>query len=404
VSATSTAGSVEPITSSAAGAKGAAWRSPLALCVAIWAVTRVLTFGIGSGIALAMGKSVTYPWRIWDAEWFIYIARHGYGFGPPHFDPSPAFYPLYPALLWLGAQLLGGNTVAAGVVLAFPLTLATFLLLFALARDLVGQRSALLAVAYMAVFPYAFFLQALYSEAIFLVCAIAAFLAAERRRFLLAGVLGGAALLARAAGVAVLASLLVFALKSSARRANTLRVAAALPLFAIYPLVLSRQGRSPKAFLTSEHGWRNYSAHDPVGTVLAPFRSLYDGTHAAWTGAADIGDKLVTGSPLSALAIHDVAAFATLVLFLPLSVLTWRRLGSAYGAYCAVSFALPLVVRPAVAPLLSLPRFALAVFPCFIVLGTLRLHPNVHRILLCASLVGLVGALYLWDHGWFFVA
>ena len=404
MSATSTTRVVEAAGDSAARPKGTPWRGPLRTCVGIWAITRLLTVGIGSGIALAMGKSVTYPWRIWDGEWFIYIARHGYGFGPPHFDPSPAFYPLYPGLLWLGAQLLGGNTVAAGVALAFPLTLAAFVLLFVLARDLVDEKSALLAVVYVAVFPYAFFLQALYSEAIFLVCAVAAFLAAERRRFLLAGVLAGTAMLARAAGIAVLAGLLVLAMKSSRRRANVLRLATALPVFSIYPLVLALQGRSPKAFLTAEHGWRKYSAHDPVGTVLAPFRSLYEGGRAAWTGAIDIVDKLVSGSSLSALAIHDVAAFATLVLFLPLSVLAWKRLGSAYGVYCAVSFAIPLVVRPAAAPLLSLPRFALTVFPCFIVLGTLRLRPYAHRILLGVSFLLLVGALYLWNHGSFVVA
>jgi hypothetical protein len=153
VSTTSTARTLEAATGPAAGSRRAAWRGPLVVCVGIWAVTRVLTVGIGSGIALAMGKSVTFPWRIWDGEWFIYIAGHGYGFGPPPFDPSPAFYPLYPGLLWLSAQLFGGNTVVAGVVLAFPLTLAAFLLLFVLARELVGERSALLAVAYMAVFP-----------------------------------------------------------------------------------------------------------------------------------------------------------------------------------------------------------------------------------------------------------
>jgi hypothetical protein len=61
--------------------------------------------------------------------------------------------------------------------------------------------------------------------------------------------------------------LLVLALKSSVGRANRLRLAAALP---IYPLLLALQGRSPKAFLTSEHGWRKDSAHDTAGTVLAP--------------------------------------------------------------------------------------------------------------------------------------
>jgi hypothetical protein len=36
--------------------------------------------------------------------------------------------------------------------------------------------------------------------------------------------------------------------------------------------------------------------------------------------------------------------------------------------------------------------------------GNAAPHSNVHRILLGASFLFLVGALYLWDHGWFFVA
>ena len=82
------------------------------------------------------------------------------------------------------------------------------------------------------------FFQALYSEAIFL----SAPLPRSRRgtqTLLLAGVLAGTAMLARAAGIAVLAGLLVFAMKSSNRRANVLRLATALPVFSIYLLVLA---------------------------------------------------------------------------------------------------------------------------------------------------------------------
>jgi hypothetical protein len=292
--------------------------------------------------------------------------------------------------------MLGGHTVLAGILLAFPLTLAAFVLLYVLARDLgsepvAGQR----AVMYLALFPYAFFLQALYSEAAFLVCALAAFVVAERRRFLAAGALAGAAMLARPAGIAVLAGAVVIALSDPERRAALTRLGVAPLMFCAFPLVLILSGRSPLAFLTAEHGWRKFSRSDPLQSLLAPFYSVYDGARAAWTGA----DKLVTGSPVSAFSVHDVTAFAVLVVFGLLSVVAWRRLGRPYGVYCAVSLAIPLVVRPATAPLLSLQRFCLVLFPCFIVLGALPLGRRAHRALLAAGCAGLVGLLYLWIHG-----
>ncbi len=369
-------------------------------CVSIWVLTRIVTVGAGSGMALVMGKSVAYPWQTWDAGWFLHIAHHGYYADLGH-SQTPAFYPLYPGLLWLGGAAFAGHDVLAGVVIAFPLTLAAFVLLYVLARDLVGEPSAAQrAVAYLAIFPYAFILQALYSEATFLACAIAAFVAAERKRFLAAGVLAGAAMLARPPGIAVLAGLAVLALSNPARRAALVRLSVALPIFCVFPLVLFLQGRSPVGFLTAEHGWRSYSAHDPLGTLLAPFQSVYDGAHAAWTGAAE----LVSGSRLSPFTIHDVTAFVVLVVFVVLSAAAWKRLGAPYGVYCAVSLAIPLVVRPAAAPLLSLQRFALVLFPCFIVLGTLPLPRYAYRAVLALSCIGLVGLLYLWNRGDYFVA
>jgi hypothetical protein len=371
-------------------------------CVSTWLLTRILTVGVGSGIALAVGKTATYPWRIWDGGWFVHIAQHGYRRGPALWDQAPAFYPLYPGMLRVAETLVGGNPVLGGVLLAFPLTLAAFLLLFILARDLVGEHhAAQRAVIYLALFPWAFFLQALYSEATFLVCALAAFVAAERKRFLAAGVATGLAMLARPSGVAVLAGVVVLALRHPQRRAQLLRVATAPVIFSVFPILLSLQGRSALAFLRAEHGWRTFSARDPVGTLLAPFHSGYDGARAAWTGAVAIADRLTSGWPDDVWALNNVTAFVVLVTFAALSIAAWKKLGSPYGVYCVVSLAIPLVARSrgGACPLLSLPRFALVLFPCFIVLGALPLSRFSHRAILGASSLCLVGLLYVWTQG-----
>jgi hypothetical protein len=377
---------------------GDAFRS----CVSIWLLTRIVTLAAAGGIALATGKSFTYPWQTWDGRWFLHIAQHGYAHWPLY-EETPAFYPLYPGLLWLAGAALGGHTLLAGILIAFPLTLAAFVLLYVLSFYLVGERgSAQRAVAYIALFPYAFILQTLYSETTFLVCALATFLFAERRRFLAAAIFAGAAMLARPFGIAVLAGLFVLAWSDRARWAALTRVAVAPVIFGVFPLVLVLQGRSPFAFLTVEHGWRKYSRQEPLDTALAPFQSVYDGAQAAGIGVG----KLVSGSPLSPFTVHDVTAFAVLVVFVPLSVVAWRRLGSAYGVYCAVSLLIPLTAPATAAPLLSLQRFALLLFPCFIVLGALPLRRHAFRAVLvasCAALLALMGLLYLWVQGGSFV-
>jgi hypothetical protein len=369
-------------------------------CLRTWLLTRLVTVGAATGIALAIGASVTRPWREWDGDWFLHIAEHGYSSAGGHAE-APNFYPLYPALLRLGGSALGGREVLAGILMAFPITLAAFALLFILARDLLGEAEAAhRSVVYLALSPYAFFLQALYSEATFLVFAIAAFVAAERKRFLGAGILAGAAMLARPVGIAVLAGLVVLAVRGGGGRAALTRLSVAPVIFCVFPLILVMQGRSPIAFLTNEHGWRKYSVSDPLGAMLAPFQSFYDGAAAAWTGIT----KIASGTALSPYTIHDVTAFAVLVVFLMLTVAAWRRLGMAYGVYCAASLAIPLVTRPYDAPLLSIQRFALVLFPCFIVLGDLPLGRYTRRAILALSCLGLIGLLYLWIRGGTFVA
>jgi hypothetical protein len=363
------------------------WGEGLTRPGAIWLVTRVLTVSAAVAMALASGKSVSGIWHHWDSGWFLNIAEHGYSDD----RQSAAFFPLYPALLYLGGLVLGGDRVLAGFLISFPLTLAAFVLLYVFARDhTVGRPDATRAVWYLALFPYAFFLQMVYSEALFLVCALAAFVAAERRRFLPAGLLAGAAMLTRPSGVAVLAGLVVLALGESARLGALARLAVAPLLFCIFPLVLVVEGRSPLAFMHAEDRWREFG-------VLALPHSVYDGARAAWNGVID----LAGGPTTRDFSLHSVTAFSALVVFVLLSAIAWRRLGAPSGVYCAVSLVMPLAARAEGWPLTSFQRFVLVLFPCFVVLGALPLGRYGHRALLAVSALGLTGLLYLWVGGHF---
>ena len=163
----------------------------------------------------------------------------------------------------------------------------------------------------------------------------------------------------------------------------------ALPIFALFPLLLTVEGEGPLGFLHAENHWRDMSA-------LAPLRGLYWGTHAAWDGleAFEVG-----GSPY--LAVVNGGALLALVVFAALSVAAWRKLGAAYGLYCALALALPAATPTTPWPYSSMQRFVLVLFPCFIVLGALPISRLAHRAVLAASAVAMVGVLYYWVGGAF---
>ena len=136
-------------------------------------------------------------------------------------------------------RIFGGHYVTAGIAVSLAAALGGFVLLYRLAESRLGAEGARRAVLYLALFPMTFFLQAVYSEALFLLFTVAAFLAAERGRFLGAGALTGLALLTRPAGFALLPALALLAWRSprrgpsarvARRRAGAVRALSALPL------------------------------------------------------------------------------------------------------------------------------------------------------------------------------
>jgi mannosyltransferase PIG-V len=340
---------------------------------------------------------VTDVWARWDSVWFLRIAEHGYG--AAH-GVAAAFYPLYPLTLAGVGRALGGHYVLAGIVVSLAATLGSFALLYRLAEPRLGADGARRAVLYLAVFPTALFLQAVYSESLFLVLVLAAFLLAERGRWPAAGAMTGLAVLTRISGVALLPALAVMAWRRPPheRRRALASLCLAPLIFSAYPLYLGLARGDAFAFARSQGFWnRHLSAAGPLGGV-------WDGSRAAWAGV----QQLVSGShthyywspvrdadPMRVAAVN-LEAFAFLVLLVALTVVAWRRFGAPYGLFAAVSLAIPLSVPSERWPLLSMPRFGIVLFPCFLALATLGGRPRVHTAILVASSVMLGVAVTQW--------
>jgi hypothetical protein len=170
----------------------------------------------------------------WDSEYYLAIAVGGYD------DPrspqltmennadasrsawgtsislSYAFFPFYPFMIRLFAfplQILGLNPIAtaalAGVIVSALGTLLGMLALYDLTRRLLGEEGALRAAFYLIIFPTGFFLLQVYSEGLFVGLAFACLAMLKRKQWLAAAVLGAAATLTRAVGVALVIPMLI---------------------------------------------------------------------------------------------------------------------------------------------------------------------------------------------------
>jgi hypothetical protein len=338
---------------------------------------------------------VTDLWARWDSVWFLRIAEHGYDAAT---GAAAAFYPLYPLTVGGLGRVFAGHYVVAGIVISLVACLVSYLLLYRLAETRLGADGGRRAVLYLAIFPMTLFLQAVYSESLYLALSLGAFVLAERRRWLPAAACAGLALLTRIAGVALLPALALMAWRQPERRRALASLALAPALFAVYPLYLWISQGDVGAFARAQGFWhRHASAAGPIG-------GLWDGLRAGWAGV----EQLVSGShthrywgpvqdsdPLRVGALN-LETLAFCCLFIALAVVAWRRFGTPYGLYSLASLAIPLSVPSERWPLLSIPRFGVVLFPLFLALASIGRNPRIHTAIVAVSSVMLGVAVTQW--------
>ena len=147
-------------------------------------------------------------WQRFDSGFYLNLATSGYWSASTlHTYSNWAFFPLYPLLIFLVAHLFGGSTVAfslAGLLISNAAAMIAVFYLYKLVQREFGTKTASLSVIYLALFPTAFYLSAIYTESLFLACSVACLYYAREQRWWLSGLCGGLAALARAQGVFLL--------------------------------------------------------------------------------------------------------------------------------------------------------------------------------------------------------
>lgn len=350
----------------------------VAIRVAVWAGTALsLVWAPYTGrvFADAYGVWSNLLFRTfaqWDARWFVQIADRGYAEVPE----AAAFFPLYPAAVHALAWLTG-STLVAGTLISLASAAVAAAVLAELARMLLNERAAHDTVLYVALYPVAFVFTAVYSDALFLSLAAASFLAAERGRPLLAGVLAGLATGTRIIGLALVPALALVLWRGRGgvlRLAPLLLAPAAVGLYALY---LGRTIGDSGAFASAQTTWDRHAG------TLGPLGGLVDAAQAAGRGLKTLVGAETFGQAQT-VSLWNVSHLVLLLGAAWLTVVAWRRLGAPYGVYSTASLLVILSAPATGFPLVSLPRLLLADFPLFLALAAVTLErPRAREALLC---------------------
>ncbi|HEV7899715.1 MAG TPA: mannosyltransferase family protein [Planosporangium sp.] len=212
------------------------WRW-LGIPLAIYAGTRVVQLALIAWMLPAGDQTVTGRLLSWDSGWFVRVARDGYPRGPlsalgdNDAGGSLAFFPGYPLLVRYLHYTTGLGFETAALAVSWIAAAVAAVLLFALGRRLYDTRVATILTLLFCAQPMSVVLSMGYSEGLFVAFVAGALLAAHRRSWLGAGLLGLAAALTRPTGAALAVAVAVAALiEVRERRAGRWRpVAAVVP-------------------------------------------------------------------------------------------------------------------------------------------------------------------------------
>lgn len=289
-----------------------------------------------------------------DSGWYLAIIEWGYGKPPPDGKPSNhAFFPLYPTAAKVLRDTFAMDGFHAGLAVSYLCLFLAMSLFFREGAARLGERNAWAAVAFLLTFPTAFFLTAVYAEAMFLLFALLAFRDARggpTGKAVAWGVLLG---LTRASALAAAPALFLAALerrRSDGRRRWGRAVLVGLVPVATVFLWIFGVGwifGEPGLFFRSMEGWRRGSSS--MGGIAAWFVSMkVRFVDADWrhdpTLALDYGVAL---------------------LFLLIGVYQLVRRRWADAAWTGAAIALPVTTGLSG----GMPRFLLVVYPVYYALA-----------------------------------
>jgi hypothetical protein len=297
-----------------------------------------------------IADAVQRSWNIidlhnrWDSYWYLDIAQNGYSLRGETDIANVVFFPLYPLLIWMAGPIAGGNLVLAGWMLSSIFLLLAVALLTRLSEEFHPDIDPHLPVAFLLVHPTAFFLNAVYSESLFLLLSLATVLFARQRNLIIASICVALASATRIAGVFLFVVLFIEFVQAHGWRALLTR--------RVWPLAIAPLG----AFAFFLYHWITFDDFFLYIKVQNNFGRDF---------TIDLGELSFHNNVELANNILDFGHTALAVL---LGFIALWRLRLSYGVYMLVSLGIALSTGST----LAIPRYSMVLFPIYFIGAGIR--------------------------------
>ena len=298
------------------------------------------------GLQAIASVSLVHPnwleiWHRWDAMHYIRLAEQGYA-AVGDSRVSLVFFPLYPWLVRLTA-VVTSNYMLAALIVSGAASIAAGLAFRRMVALDESEAVARNAVWFLFIFPSSFFLHIAYTESLFLALTLGCFLAARTERWLWAGVLGAAASLTRVNGLILIPALMT---EIALQYARTRRWRWSWLWLGLVPL----------GFLG--YLWLNYEVTGDYFAFTKIMREHWFKKFAwPWSGVRDLWFRS------RGLNINEgLNELIGVILTFVCAVVSWFRLRASYSVWITLNW----LLITSTAYVLSVPRYALTLFPIFI--------------------------------------
>jgi hypothetical protein len=187
-----------PARAGASGGRYGAIADRLRYPLAVYLASRLLYLAVAVADLFIRGGSLPRELRNWDGKWYVLLAEHGY----PHTLPTVygahgwstlGFEPLYSILMWAGGVVLPRGVEASGLLISLLGGAIATVEISLLARRWWGESASRRGVVFFCFFPGTIVFSMVYTEGLTLALVAGALLCLEDRRWILAGLLAGAA-------------------------------------------------------------------------------------------------------------------------------------------------------------------------------------------------------------------
>ena len=348
----------------------------------VFAISRLFFFGVGiAAMALlppmpldkrgdegANPVGFLEPWASWDGVWYSLIATEGYSLENPD---STAFFPLFPLLI-RGGTLLGASPALSGILVSLIACFFAFFFLYQIAKELWDHKTARATTLCFAFFPTAFYLNAVYTEALFIALSTGSFWAARvQRNLLLAASLGALAAATRNLGVLLLIPLASEWLRSRREFGWSGLWLGLVPTGLLaYMFFLWAYFGNP--FITAERQviWGRH-LRNPLTTLETAWKEAIAGLNQVLDPATLFLYSQGLKPSATAAGATNFVLFSLFVLLVVVGVAFLPRVPKGLWVYTLLLVIVPVLITSGNRVLTSTSRFELAAFPIFFVLGWL---------------------------------